>query len=398
MTAAPKRTGHRRSPRPRHLAFAVTAPGLEAITAAELEGLGIAGPRPGKGGVSFAATTRQLYLANLWLRTATRVVVRVARFTASSFPELEVEARAVPWMQWLRPDLPTRFRVTSHGSRLYHTGAIAERLQGITGTPGPVPGPAGAPPVDDVDEDDDELAEQLVVVRVSHNEVTISIDSSGAGLHRRGYRQQVAKAPLRENLAAAVLLAAGWDATAPLIDPLCGSGTIAIEAALLARRIPPGQHRRFGFGTWPCFEPGTWASVIAQAGDTILDRSPVPIVAADRDAGAMAATRANAERAEVLDDLDVRQATISDLTPPAGDTPGWLVTNPPYGGRVGGPDLRDLYDRIGQAARAHLPGGQLAMLVADTRLAGHTGLTLQSRARFNNGGIPVQVVTGPIPA
>lgn len=403
MTPAPNRSGRRAAPRPRHLAFAVTAPGLEAVTAAELTALGIAGPRPGKGGVSFAPTTRQLYAANLWLRTATRVVVRVARFDATSFAELEAEAVQIPWAQWLRADLPTRFRVTSHSSRLYHTGAIAERLHGITGTPGPGPGAGPGASGDggdggtDPDDADDEVAEQLVVVRVNHNEVTVSVDSSGTGLHRRGYRQNLAKAPLRENLAAAVLLAAGWDGTAPLVDPLCGSGTIAIEAALLARRIPPGQHRRFGFGTWPSFEPGTWASVIAEAGETMLDASPVPIVAADRDAGAIAATRANAERAEVLDDLELRVAPISDLVAPGGEVPGWLVANPPYGGRVGGGDLRDLYARIGQVARARLPGGRLALLVADTRVAAQTGLALQEQARFNNGGIPVRVVAGPIP-
>lgn len=399
------------TPRAKYLAFAVTAPGIEEITLAELLALGIKGPRLAKGGVSFMATTRQLYLANLWLRSATRVVVRATRFRATTFAELEAELLEVPWAQWLDPAVRVRFRVASHGSQLYHTGAIEERLLRVVGQPAP-----RAPhrdPAGDADGGSDDLEDgedrenddgaQLIIVRVNHNEVTISIDSSGAALSQRGYRRQVAKAPLRENLAAALLLAAGWDGSSPLIDPMCGSGTIPIEAALIARRIPPGHRRGFAFADWPGFEPGTWSSVVGAARQSMLDASPVPIVAADRDAGAVGAVEANAERAGVLDDLEIRRAPISELGSPANPespmtpvAPGWLITNPPYGSRIASDDLRDLYARLGQAARAALPGWQCGLLVADTRLAGHTRLGLTERLRFSTGGLGVRYLTGQI--
>ena len=143
------------------------------------------------------------------------------------------------------------------------------------------------------------------------------MDSSGALLHRRGYRQDAAKAPLRETLASALLLACEWDGAVPLVDPMCGSGTIPIEAALLARRIPPGWRRRFAFERWPEFKPSVWEYVRGEAAVAMLDRAPVAIVAADRDAGAIEATLANAERAGVSGDLSVRRAALTTtLTDP----------------------------------------------------------------------------------
>ena len=358
--------------------------------------------------MSFRASTRQLYAANLWLRSATRVVVRIDRFRATSFSELEAALRDVPWSTWIPRRAPVRVRVASHGSKLYHTDAIEERVLRVLDRPVSTPGAGGhrnpSGPADPPDPGDDQLADdedaaQLILVRVNHDEVTVSIDSSGAPLSRRGYRLQSAKAPLRETLAAALLLASGWDGSVPLIDPLCGSGTIVIEAALLARSIPPGQHRAFRFGEWPTFEPGTWASVGAEAESKILEPCPVPIIGTDRDAGAIRAATANAERADVLADLELREAPVSELHAPSeavADGTGWIITNPPYGTRVGGPDLRDLYARLGQVAREQVPGWHLGMLVADHRLAGQTKVRLEERLRVSNGGLRVSYVIGPV--
>lgn len=357
-------------------AFAQCAPGLEDLVAGELDRLGI---RPGgrePGGVSFQPTTRQLYAANLWLRTATRVLVRRASFRAESFAALERAAEALAWDEWLRAETRPVFRVSSTRSRLYHTDAVAERLQRVVGI-----GPPDAP-------------EQLVTVRLVADRLTVSVDSSGDRLHRRGWRLATAKAPLRETLAAAMLIAAGWDGQSPLADPLCGSGTIAIEAALAARGLPPGGGRSFAFQRWPSFQPGTWASV---TGDAKRRAKPAgsgpPILAADRDAGAIAATRANAERAGVAEDVDIRLAALSTLQPPADSAPGLLLSNPPYGGRVkGGPDLRDLYAAIGRLQRSRLIEWRVGLLVADRSLAAQTGLDLEERLRTTNGGIPVQLL------
>jgi putative N6-adenine-specific DNA methylase len=382
-------TGRTRTPR--HRAVAVATPGLEAGVATELDALGLRSARVTTGGVRFTATTRQLYAANLWLRSATRVVVRVARFEARSFAELESEVGAVDWAAWLAPGRPVRLRVSSSTSRLHHTGAIAERVHRASGHPPP---PRADDDPDRSSRDDDT---PLVVVRVVRDQVTISVDSSGAPLWRRGWRLETAKAPLRETLAAALLLAAPWDPATPLIDPMCGSGTIAIEAALLARGRAPGRDRSFAFADWPTFEPGTWASVLEEArrAEAAVAVGPVRIAASDRDAGAVRAARANAERAGVADALVIDRHAISDLMP-ASDGPGLLLTNPPYAKRVGGGDRRDLFARLGSVARDRLAGGQMGLLVDDAGPVRSSGIRFQERMRTTNGGIPVRLLVGPI--
>jgi putative N6-adenine-specific DNA methylase len=273
-------------------------------------------------------------------------------------------------------------RVSSHASRLYHTGAIEERLRRTIGAPATERRPA----------DDD----QLVVVRVDRDDFTISIDASGAPLYKRGWRARSTRSPLRESLAAAMLAVAGWRGHEPLIDPFCGSGTIAIEAALLAGGRAPGSMRGFAFERWPCFEPGTWASVRAEVESAAMTTSiPVSIWARDRDEGAVEIATENAERAGVKEWVDIRRATISELIAPtdvAGT--GWVISNPPYGRRVsGGRDVRDLYARFGRVARDGLAGWRVGLLVADPRAVGHAGLDWTERFRTDNGGIPVRFVT-----
>jgi putative N6-adenine-specific DNA methylase len=356
--------------------FAQCAPGLEDLVAAELRQLGIHPGRRDPGGVAFRASTRQLYAANLWLRTASRVLVRRASFRATSFAELQLAAEALEWDRWFGPETRLVFRVSTTRSRLYHTDAVAERLLRVTGA-GPGDGP-----------------EQLVTVRLVADQVTVSFDSSGDRLHRRGWRLETAKAPLRETLAAAMVAASGWDGQSPLVDPMCGSGTIAIEAALAARQVAPGVDRVFAFQRWPGFEPGTWASVTGEARARVRPPgSGPPILAADRDPGAIAATRANAERAGVIDDVDIRQAALSTLTARPGWPPGLVLTNPPYGARVrGGSDLRDLYAAFGQLLRGRLAGWRAGLLVTGPVLAAQTGLDLEERLRTTNGGIPVRLL------
>ena len=377
--------------------FAVAAPGLEALAAAELRGLGIVGSAE-PGGVGWEGTMQDLYAANLHLRTASRVVLRMGEFTARSFIELERHARRLPWESHLATGRPVRWRVTSRKSRLYHEGAIAQRFQAaVERAVGPVT-IATAPG----EEDEEGAAEQLFVVRFLRDRCTVSVDASGELLHRRGYRQAVARAPLRETLAAALLLASGWDASTPLLDPLCGSGTIPIEGALLARRIPPGlaspdrQPRRYAFQEWPGFDPALWGRVVDDAREAILDRSPAPIRGSDRDEGAVAASQANAARAGVEGDVELAVAPLSAAAP-AGEA-GWLVTNPPYGVRVGeATRVRDLYAALGRMARERLPGGTLALLSADRALERQVGIALAETLTTRNGGIPVRVVVGRIP-
>lgn len=355
-----------------HRCLAVCLPGLEEICAGELRGLGVRIRRTFAGGVEFGATDRQLYAANLWLRTATRIVVRVAAFRAATFEELDRGLAEVDWAPWVGGGV--QVRVSATAARLPHTGAVADRVAAAAG---------GA--------DEDGL---LVVARVIHDRVMVSVDSSGEPLHRRGWRVETAKAPLRETLAAAMLVASGWDRRSPLVDPFCGAGTIPIEAALLAAGDPPGSHRTFAFQQWPSFASGTWASVAGEARGRSPGAVPV-IIGTDRDAGGVAAAGRNAARAGADDWVQLSRRTLSDAAVPEGG-PGWLVTNPPYGKRTGGGDLRDLYATIGTVARERFGGWTVAVLAADPRLAGHARLPFRTVLRTRNGGIPVEVlVAGP---
>jgi putative N6-adenine-specific DNA methylase len=332
--------------------------------------------------------------ANLWLRSASRVLARVTQFRATAFHELERAARRIPWDQYVGAGVDAEFRVTTHKSRLYHSDAIAQRLgnsvrsrakstQGVGRPAAGVGRASGA---------------QLFVVRVIRDEFTISADTSGELLHMRGYRLATAKAPLRESLAAALLLACDWTGQTPLLDPFCGSGTIPIEAALIARRIAPGRHRSFAFMQWPAFDERGWRELLRDADAQALARSPVPIAGSDRDAGAIDAALANAQRAGVDADVTFSTRPLSAIEPPSGA--GLVATNPPYGKRVGGEgasDVRNLYAQLGKVLRAKCAGWHTAFYVADAGLARQTRLNVSELLRTSNGGIRVTALTADVP-
>lgn len=381
-------------PRERLAAFAVAAPGLEPIVAGELVRLGLAATVV-EGGAEFEGTLADVQRANLHLRAANRVLVRLGSFRATAFHELERLSNKLEWQRVVGRGSALAVRASCRKSRLYHSDAVAERVLGAADRA--VGGLTSVRPP--AEEDESAPMAQLIVVRVARDRVTISADTSGALLHVRGYRQAVAKAPLRETLAAAMLLGAGWETDTPLLDPMCGSGTIAIEGAMLARRIPPGLGRSFAVQRWPGFDTAAWAGMIAEAREGILPGAPAPIVAADRDAGAVRAAIANAERAGVSGDIEVVQRTVSASEPPAsGAGAGAIITNPPYGIRVGeARGLRDLYAAFGRVARDRFPGWTVALLSADRALEAQLGLPLEEKFRTRNGGIPVRLVAGRIP-
>jgi putative N6-adenine-specific DNA methylase len=389
-----------RSPNGEYHAFAITAPGLEPVAFDELQTLGAADASITDGGVTFSATRRSLYEANLQLRTVSRVVVRVAEFPAKAFHELERRARKVPWEAFISPNLAVSLRVTCRKSRLYHSDAVAERVAGAIASR--VSGVRllgsedGVRSVDLTPSAFDEEPNQLVLVRLFHDRCTISVDSSGELLHLRGYRQAVGKAPLRETLAAAALLAGGWRGQTPLLDPMCGAGTVPIEGAMIARRIAPGLRRHFAFESWPDFDATGWRTVLERAESKVLDRSPVLIQGSDRDAGAVDSAKANAERAGVLHDIVLSTRAISAIEPP--DEPGWIVSNPPYGVRVGHADrLRDLYAQIGNTIRAKCPGWRVVLVSADPSLERQLRLGAKPLLKTTNGGIGVRLIAAQVP-
>ncbi len=363
------------------------------MAAAELSSLGAPAPASEPGGVAFRADAAFLAGALLQLRIPNSILVRLATFRANAFGELERNAGRIDWGRVVAPGAAVHFRVTSKKSRLYHQDAIAERLErsvvaavkGVT---------AVRAPSDAVALEDDVSVlprVQRIVVRVFRDEFLISADASGPLLHRRGWRQVTAKAPVRETLAAALLAAAPWAGETPLLDPFCGAGTIAIEAAQIARGMAAGRDRRFAAESWPMLDDKVMAAARRQLRAAERPAAGVLIAARDRDAGAVAAARANAERAGVAADLSIERAAISTLTDDAGT--GWIVTNPPYGARLGDQRaLRDLYAALGNVIRRRRPAWHIAMLSSSRMLDQQTGMAWTECAATTNGGIPVRLL------
>jgi putative N6-adenine-specific DNA methylase len=378
--------------------YAIVAPGLEQLAAAELRAMGIEPGAIEPGGVGFAAADPRIFEANLRLRTVSRIIVRIAGFRATAFHELERLARTVRWDEFVAPGAAVRLRVTCRKSRLYHSDAVGQRVgDAIKRRVAGVTIPGGKMADDDAEDEAPERPAQLFLVRFQNDVCTISVDSSGELLHRRGYRLATAKAPLRETLAAAMLLAMNYDGTVPLMDPMCGAGTIAIEAALIARCIAPGLSRAFSCEQWPGAPLKKFHEVRAAARAGTRPRAASPIVASDRDAGAAGAALANAERAGVAADIEIRRGALSGITPPEGR--GLLLTNPPYGVRASsGVEVRNLYAQLGNVARAKCAGWTLAFLSADRAMEAQVKLPLTEALRFKNGGIPVRLMRGESPA
>ncbi|MFT7625933.1 MAG: putative N6-adenine-specific DNA methylase, partial [Myxococcota bacterium] len=297
--------------------YAITSPGLEPICAAELRALGAGDVSEMAGGVQFSGGAELLMRSNLWLRSASRVLWVVAGGRATTWPGLEKLVRRFDWDAVLHRRTPIRLKVACSASRLYHEGAVKERLQGmISRSPGSV--------------EDPETVE--IWVRIHRDTVTISLDSSGELLHRRGYRTHVGRAPVRESLAAGVLLASGWDPTTPLLDPMCGSGTFPIEASWLAQRRAPGLLRAFAFQRWLGYRADAWKQQVREARAQQLPAEGLPeIVGVDIDVRVLDAARHNAVQAQSsasFEHADIRHVG-------ADGPPGLVVVNPPYGKRIG---------------------------------------------------------------
>jgi len=373
---------------PVHRFFAPCPPGLEPVLARELTDLAATDVTPLAGGVEFSGKLELAYQANLWLRTANRVLLRVAEFRARVPEELFRHAREVRW-ETLLPALPLRVEVSLRASRMTSDTQVErtlrEAIQARLDEQEMPALPEGEGPA------------QLLQVRLEENRVLLSLDTTGELLHKRGYREATAKAPIRETLAAGILLAAGYDGTAPLLDPMCGAGTFPIEAALIARRLPPGGHRDFLFESWPSFKEATWNHLKAKAISQALPEAPQPILGQDLHPGAIAATRSNAERASVLGDLTLKEADFFASSAPEGPQ-GWVVINPPYGRRIGErEDVGRLYDRIGAILRRGYPGWSFAIVVPELSLYGALKLPERERLILPHGGLKIGVTIGRLP-
>jgi putative N6-adenine-specific DNA methylase len=364
--------------------FLVTAPGLESALVEEAREKGFKVATSILGGVTVKGGWPEVWRANLELRGAVRVLARIAEFRALHLAQLDKRARKVPWAQILRPDAPFRVEASCKKSRIYHQGAAAQRIKTA------IKDALGAPVSDD--------AEVTIKARIDDDLCTISVDTSGESLHKRGHKPEVAKAPMRENMAALFLRQCGYRGTEPVVDPMCGSGTFVIEAAEIAVGLKPGRSRRFAFEQLASFDAAAWRR-LRGAGPGVLSAGSLRFYGSDRDAGAIRMSRANAERAGVSALTEFREHAVSDLMPPEG-APGLVIVNPPYGGRIGEKQsLFPLYRALGQTLQSRFAGWRVGVITNEVSLAEATGLPFAPAGPpVTHGGIRVTLFqTGALP-
>lgn len=384
---------------PEHRFAVTTPPELGAICLGETRLLAIPAAELSEAGPEFTGRLKDAYVCNLWLRTAGRVLCRVTSFRAGIAEELFYKASRVPWELWLNPEMPIDLKTGVEYSRINSEGRVAEviaqSIEKCLGQAASLHPSDGAAP-ETGREGAAQGLRQKVLVRVVDNHCLISLDMSGSHLHQRGYRISHCGAPLRETLAAAILIKAGWKADAPLVDGMCGSGAFPIEAALMSRRIAPGLGRDFLFQRWPSFQEKTWEYLCRKARETSLERAVQPIVGIDIDPEAIAVSGENSGRAGTVGDISWKNMDFFDFLPKKeGLKNGLVVLNPPYGVRMasGGAGL---YEQIGAHLRLNFKGWRYAVL-AKSRLEAAALSTGRMRLwNIRHGGMNVTVAIGAI--
>ena len=353
--------------------FLVAAPGLEAVLAAEAKSLGFTDPTPVAGGVQVRGGWSEVWRANLEIRGASRVLVRIGAFRANHLAQLDKRARQFPWGDFLRPDVPVRVEVSCKGSRIYHSGAAQQRIETA------IREELGAPIAT--------VAGLLVKARINNDLCTVSIDTSGESLYKRGHKEAVGKAPMRETMASLFLRQCGYDGAEPVVDPMCGSGTFVIEAAEIAANLKPGRSRSFAFEQLVGFDTAAWQRLRGAGHDT---KPAVRFVGSDRDAGAIRMSRENAERAGVAAFTEFGQYDVSDLAPPEGPS-GLVIVNPPYGTRIGDKKpLHAVYGALGKTLLTRFTGWRVGLITSEASFAKTTGLPFASPGpSVAHGGLKV---------
>ncbi|TDQ80861.1 putative N6-adenine-specific DNA methylase [Dongia mobilis] len=362
--------------------FLVANPGFEATLCAEARAKGFAMPAVVPGGVTIAGGWPEVWRANLQLRGVSRVLVRIAAFPVFHLAQLDKRARKVEWGKFLKKDEPFQVEASCRHSKIYHSGAAAERIRKA------IEASLGAQPSAD--------AAISIKARIEDDLCTISIDTSGESLHKRGHKEAVNKAPMRETLAALFLQQCGYDGTEPVLDPMCGSGTFVIEAAEIALGLDSGRTRSFAFEKLPSFDPVAWEKLKAATAPVATD---LKFHGCDRDAGAIEMSRANAARAGVEGITTFRHCGVTAATAPRGK-PGLVIVNPPYGARLGDKKrLYGLYRSLGDTLRARFAGWRVAVITSDATLARATNLPFgEPFGPVSHGGTRVHLFqTGPLP-
>ncbi|WP_102107869.1 THUMP domain-containing class I SAM-dependent RNA methyltransferase [Oceaniglobus roseus] len=362
--------------------FFVTAPpGLEDVLLAEMQAKGFASAVAIPGGVTVQGGWPEVWRANLELRGAGRVLARIGGFLAFHLAQLDKRARKFPWGEVLRPEVPVRVEVTCRASKIYHAGAAQQRIEtalrdGFGATVDP------AAPV-------------VLKIRIDDNNVLVSVDTSGESLHKRGHKEAVGKAPMRETLAAMFLARCGHAGTEPVLDPMCGSGTFVLEAAEIAAGLAPGRDRRFAFEQLATFDPAAWSAMKDGAAARAVMPAPM-FYGSDRDAGAVRMSRDNAARAGLADATRFDCLPAADIVPPEGP-PGLVIVNPPYGGRIGNRKLLlALHGQLGEALLTRFRGWRVGLVTSEPPLARAPRLPFgKPGAPVPHGGLKVQLYQPP---
>ncbi|BAU63065.1 putative RNA methylase [Stanieria sp. NIES-3757] len=360
--------------------FATVARGLEEIAAQELEKLGAKNINPDFTGVHFQGDKTLLYRVNLWSSIIFRVLVPIADIKSYNSDQLYRNVQNIDWSEYLNPEMTLAVNCTGKNPNLNHThftalqikNAIVDLQQKQFGRRS------------DIETDQPDL---LVNAHINNNFCTISLDSSGSSLHRRGYRPAMGFAPLKETLAAALLEMAEWTPNLPFLDPLCGSGTLPIEAALKALNIAPGLSRKFGFQSWLDFDSTLWQQLITEAKNNQLTQLPQPIFGSDRDADVIEQAQINAQNCGLEEQIEFYQQELADIEAPTSE--GVIICNPPYGQRIGNTEeLGELYKLLGDIFKQRFKGWTAYVLTGNKELSKKIGLRSSRRLAVYNGSIP----------
>lgn len=368
--------------------FLVAVPGLEAPLLAEAKALGFEGAYAVPGGVVCSGDLSEAARANAVLRCAVRVLLRVAEFRAMHLAQLDKRSKKVDWTRWLAPGVPVRVEAVCRRSKIYVNKAAVQRVSGGLEA-------AGIPVAKD--------GVISVKVRIDDDLCTISLDTTGEALHRRGHKEFVGKAPMRETMAAGFLAQMGYDGSQAVVDPMCGSGTFVLEAAEIALGLVPGRSR-LGNGGF-AFEKMVGGGALGEAGIGYLEKGEgqggatpgARFFGFDRNDGAIRGAVANAERAGVSGVVSFARGAVSDLAVPEGVGPGLVIVNPPYGGRIGERKLLfGLYGALGAVLAARFVGWRVGIVTSDGGLAKATGLDLEAGGPVDHSGTKVQLWQGAL--
>ncbi|MGB3309640.1 MAG: THUMP domain-containing protein [Nodosilinea sp.] len=365
------------------LYFATVARGLEDLAATELKNLGAQQVEPGFCGVAFTGDRALLYRVNLWSRLAFRVLLKLAEFPCYDADDLYRGIQAIDWRPYLPPETTFAVNATGKNRSLNHThfnalqvkNAVVDQQRQHWGDRSTI---------------DTQHPEVRLNVHLQADTCTVSLDSSGSSLHRRGYRPAVGAAPLKESLAAALVMLTGWTGDVPLLDPLCGSGTLPLEASLMALNVAPGLFREeFGFHTWPDFDGDLWDELYQEAEASRKLELGTWVGGCDRDPAIIHQARVNAQRCDLAEQINFWTEDLADLEAPADS--GYMLCNPPYGERLGADeDLGAFYKLLGNVLKQRFKGWTAYVLSGNKALSSHIGLKSAQRVAVYNGSLPCQ--------